>query len=284
MNNFFDEIANFLSEIGITFEKKDTSISNFALFQTPKGNLYLYKLQFFQENETASLEKQAAGSRIIRLYEDVWFQQKAIVKSRLVHFFHLSAAIPARLTQVRRIDKPTADAFLWANHLQGSPSAKYKYGLFLPSRYYRVLKNTDLLDLTATELLVAVATFGSTKKYYRADEIAKSGELIRVASLAHFSVVGGFEKLLKKYIEEVAPDDIMTYVDADWSDGKTYSERGFELIEKISSTEFWANPLTFERIAAKREAMPEGWLKVWNTGSWKVIRKLGGRMEISKKK
>lgn len=274
MNNFFDEIANFLSEIGIAFEKKYLPNSNFALFQTEKGDLYLYKLQFFQEKEGFALENQAVGTRIIRLYEDVWFHKKNIVKSRLVHFFHQSATIPARLTQVRRIDKPTADAFLSQNHLQGSPSAKYKYGLYLPSRYYRVLKNVDSLALPATELLVAVATFGSIKKYYRAEKIAQSGELIRVASLARFSVVGGFEKLLKKYIEGVAPDDIMTYVDADWSDGKTYIERGFEVIEKISSTEFWVNPLTFERIAAKRDTMPEGWLKVWNTGSWKVIRQL----------
>ena len=34
-------------------------------------------------------------------------------------------------------------------------------------------------------------------------------------------------KLLKAFIEEVRPDDVMSYADASWSDGDVYRKLGF---------------------------------------------------------
>lgn len=35
-------------------------------------------------------------------------------------------------------------------------------------------------------------------------------------------------KLLKAFIEDVHPDDVMSYADASWSDGGVYRKLGFE--------------------------------------------------------
>ena len=40
---------------------------------------------------------------------------------------------------------------------------------------------------------------------------------------------GGMGKLLQAFIEEVQPDDIMTYADLEWSEGKVYEALGFTL-------------------------------------------------------
>ncbi len=40
-------------------------------------------------------------------------------------------------------------------------------------------------------------------------------------------VDGGMGKLLKAFIEDVGPDDVMSYADASWSDGDVYRKLGF---------------------------------------------------------
>ena len=46
-------------------------------------------------------------------------------------------------------------------------------------------------------------------------------------------------KLLKAFIEEVQPDDIMSYADLEWSEGRVYERLGF-VSEGVKS------PVTFE--------------------------------------
>lgn len=273
LGNFFEEIEFFLAENQIEYQKTESTEKTWTIYMLDTMQLMAYTLSFFVQNSTPISKQIVEEKPTICLYEDMWHTQKNIIQSRLLHLFHRSVRIPARLTQVRRIEKPLADNFLKKNHLQGFTSAKYKYGLFLPQRYFRVLNTEIIRDETASELLVAVATFGAIKKYFRADGVAKSGELIRFASLLHCSVVGGFDKLLRQHIRETAPDDMMTYVDADWSEGLMYQKRGFERIEKIPPTEFLVNRITYERIAAKKQEIQPDFIKIYNSGSWKFIRK-----------
>ncbi len=48
----------------------------------------------------------------------------------------------------------------------------------------------------------------------------RSYEMVRFANVTGVTVTGGLSKLIKAFAEEVKPDDIMTYVDREWSDGK----------------------------------------------------------------
>lgn len=210
--------------------------------------------------------------RVIHLWEDVWQTKRSIVESRLMSLCGKSETIPARLTQVQRIDRPTLDKFLINNHLQSKVNAKLKYGLFLPSRYFRVIQNEKVLQENAHKeaFLVAVASFSNAKKFIREGQEYRSYELIRFANYKGFTVVGGLNKLLKMFIDEHAPDDIMTYADADWSDGTNYEKIGFERIELTSPLTFELDNETFTRKLADENTKT----KIYNSGNWKFLMKL----------
>ena len=61
------------------------------------------------------------------------------------------------------------------------------------------------------------------------DRTIRSYEWIRYASLPVLRISGGMGKILKTFIEEVQPDDIMSYADLEWSEGTVYEQLGFTL-------------------------------------------------------
>lgn len=232
--------------------------------------------QFFQN---LTIKFADSGIRIIHLWEDLWQAHKPIVQSRLLSLLGQSATIPARLCKSRRIDKPTLDVFLTENHLQASTTAKFKYGLYLPLRYFRVIdreKNRFTQSVSekithVDELLVAAASFSAARTFVRDGVSYRSFELIRFANLKGFTVVGGFNKLLQTFIKEQKPDDIMTYADADWSDGASYEKLNFERLELMPPQAFGLDG-KLSRIWNKT---PDNCnMKVWNAGSWKYLLKL----------
>ncbi len=138
----------------------------------------------------------------------------------------------ARNCSVRRISKPESAAFLDANHRMGDTTARYRYGLFVE----RTTSSSETALPKGT--LVAVSTFSNPRRWLKSDRIVRSCEWVRHASLKGIRVVGGMGKLLQAFIDEVAPDDVMTYADASWSDGDAYKALGFELESIIEKPEF----------------------------------------------
>lgn len=202
--------------------------------------------------------------KIIHLWEDVWLSKTKIVKSRIQSLLGKSKTIPARLSQLRRITQPMLNDFLNENHLQGTTSAKLKYGLFLPKRYFRILENKP----DGEELLVAVASFSNGRNVVRENVKYRSYEMIRFANLCGFTVVGGFNKTLKGFIEEHKPDDIMTYADHDWSDGSNYEKLGFERIGETPPQLFYYDSTQQKRVYATEN------INICNTGNLKYLLKL----------
>jgi hypothetical protein len=212
--------------------------------------------------------------KLIHIWSDLWQTKQEIIKSRIVSFLGKSDTIPARLTQVRRIDKKMADRFLIDNHLQSTVGAKLKYGLFLPQRYFRVISQNYLSThsiIHSSEILVAVATFSNAKKIIRDGKEFRSYEMIRFANLKEITVVGGLNKLLKNFIKEQNPDDIMTYADGDWSDGKNYEKIGFERIEQTLPLTFILDNQSLERSLSTNNTQVQ---KIYNAGNWKFLMKL----------
>lgn len=299
---FLEEVEAFLlqwrSEIPLTVEPLSIPFP-FFYFDDRKLIVHCISLDalsvdmpvsFFAE---LSEKMEARGIKIIHLWEDVWYTHKEGVQSRLRAAFGETQRIPARLTKVKRIDKPTLDAFIQKNHLQVTTMAKYKYGLFLPKQYERIIRtslpfsihcgthsqSTHLLIHEFThseEVLVAVASFSGGKKILREGQTYRSFELIRFANLLDCTVVGGLDKLLKAFTKEVFPDDIMTYADRDWSDGRSYERLGFERVGSTPPQVFFVNPTMMERHYAERlnqAEIPVDWIKVLNAGNWKFLKK-----------
>jgi hypothetical protein len=214
------------------------------------------------------------GISCVTLWEDIWLADKEIVQSRISALLGISQRIPGRMTKARRIDKPTATAFLDQNHLQHAVSSKLRYGLFLPKHYYRILKADNQFDTVVPEMLVAVATFSHPRIFERNGRPFRSYELIRFANLMHTTVVGGFDKLLNKFIEDCQPDDIMTYADLEWSDGASYKRLKFEDITDKPPMTFWLDPRSNNRYAAAKKPDQENLIQVYNAGSRKFVREI----------
>jgi hypothetical protein len=173
----------------------------------------------------------------------------------------------ARHCLIERIDKPTADKFLIDNHLQGAVKAKFKYGLFLKAQYVAKFLGKE----SAENELIAVATFSGGRTFKEGEYNGfRSYELIRFASLQGCVVVGGMNKLLKSFIEEHNPDDIMSYADRDWSDGRSYKLLGFTKINDTEPHIFYLDKQTFIRHSAKEKR--ENTIEVFNAGSIKFKR------------
>jgi hypothetical protein len=126
--------------------------------------------------------------------------------------------IYARNCTVRKISRDIAAPFLGANHLLGNTKCRYIYGLFVekaPTEDYPV------------GTMVAVAGFSNARKWKKGDREIASFEWVRYASIKGLGVDGGMGKTLKAFIEDVHPDDVMSYADASWSDGDVYRKLGF---------------------------------------------------------
>ncbi len=111
----------------------------------------------------------------------------------------------ARNCDVRKIDKSTADRFLDANHVYGSASCRDCYGLFRR----RATGAAERCGVAGE--LVAVATFSNARRWEKQGRTVSSYEWVRYASLRDTRVVGGMGKLLKAFIADRHPDDVMTY-------------------------------------------------------------------------
>lgn len=283
MQKLTTEILDFInqnSEIALIQHPTDFPKSPFDYLFLPEKRLVLHcitlnieiiDLLFFQQLTNTFANK---NLKLIHIWDDLWQTKQNIIKSRILSFLGKNNTIPARLTQVRRIDKATADRFLIDNHLQATVTAKLKYGLFLPQRYFRVINpNHSIVESLndSTELLAAVATFSNAKKIMREGNEFRSYEMIRFANLKGITVVGGLNKLLKNFIKEQNPDDIMTYADGDWSDGLNYEKIGFERIEQTPPLTFVLDNQSIIRNLAINDTQEQ---KIYNAGNWKFLMKL----------
>ena len=201
-----------------------------------------------QAQQMAELLKDIAkqGHKPIIVTEDRWRRQPEMMRARLLA--HLEVFIPmfARNCEVRKIDKETAAAFLNENHSYGDAACRYRYGLYL-KRYTGkrweisplaslgrndsegAVESVDVKDYIAPGTLVAVATFSNARKWQKGEKTIRSYEWTRYASLPGVRINGGMGKMLKAFIKDVQPDDIMSYADLEWSEGAVYERLGFSL-------------------------------------------------------
>ena len=271
------EIHKLLEINKIAFEIVQNQ-SVFELLFIPEHQLFLHliDLQSFQNNvlrnnyfQEFSDKINAQNQRIIHLWEDVYLSKTELVNARILAIMGVFTRLHGRHCFVKRIDKPSADNFLKINHLQDSVKAKSKYGLFLKPQYVERFSGTVE---GGADFLIAVATFSGARTMKIGERAGKrSYELIRFASLKDYVVVGGMDKLLKAFSEEHQPDDIMSYADRDWSDGRSYDKLGFSKIENSSPQTFFINLRTLKRLSI-REITDDKCLEIFNAGSIKFIK------------
>ena len=176
-------------------------------------------------NKFLQCDKQ--GIQLLTLWED-WIKTKpeileSIIKSKLGL---IDDKIYARKCIIKEISSKECCNFLNNNHIQGHSLSSIKLGL-----YY----NNEL---------VSVMTFSKSRVGIGKKE--DGWELVRFCNKLNTAVVGGASKLLKYFINNYNPTQIISYSCNDISDGGLYKTLGFE--KGNSTTSYWyINQNTFQR-------------------------------------
>ena len=164
--------------------------------------------------------------------EDRWNIQNKMMKARILSHLEVFSPIYARNCEVRKIDKATAKEFLESNHTYGHAACRYCYGLFFKRHTGHIAQNDETHAAPWQPVkgeLMAVATFSNARKWVKGERTIRSYEWTRYASLPEVRLSGGMGRLMKTFIKEVCPDDLMSYADLEWSKGDVYRRLGFEL-------------------------------------------------------
>lgn len=198
INNYRDgiEIDIYIPELKLGFEF---------------NGLYWHSEEYKEPNYHAVKNKYFAekGIRIIHIWEDEWDLKRDIICSQIQNLLGLSKKIYARNTKIQKINNKEAREFLEEHHLQGGyRGIQISYGLFHKDE------------------LISVMTFDSQegRKQMPEDEY----NLSRFCSKKGTAVIGGASKLLTAFCREQKPNRIISYADADWSNGGVYETLGFE--------------------------------------------------------
>lgn len=214
------------------------------------------------------------GRPAIMIAEDRWNRQREMMQARLLAHLGVFTQIYARNCTVRRIDKDTAANFLNACHSYGDAACRYRYGMFLERHTgHNALSTASRTAHIGPGTLIAVAEFSNARKWIKGDKVIRSYEWTRYASLPGVRVNGGMGKMLKTFIREVEPDDIMSYADLEWSQGDVYTGLGF-ILEGRKEAVLFNITESWERIPAKAGDEPRGSRFFCNSGSGKYRLKL----------
>ena len=147
------------------------------------------------------------GIQLLHIYDYQWYQKQDIIKSMLLSKVGRSTKLHGRKCSIKKVKTLDKGMFLDRTHIQGKCNSSINIGLYYDNK------------------LISIATFGKSrydKKY--------EYELLRYSSELNTTVVGGFSKLLKHFIKEYSPKNILTYCDKSTSIGNLYYKAGFQLI------------------------------------------------------
>ena len=190
--------------------------------------------------EAIHMASREEGGYPLVVTEDRWRRQGEMMRARILAHLELFSQAYARNCEVRRIEKAEAQAFLNENHSYGYAACRYRYGLFLKRHTGHIAEELRSLDSARDDRelrqdgngqigkLIAVATFSNARRWIKDGKEISSYEWTRYASLPEMRVSGGMGKLLKAFIKDVQPDDIMSYADLEWSEGTVYERLGIK--------------------------------------------------------
>lgn len=150
----------------------------------------------------------AAGIRLISVWDFDWLKRRPMVEQHLLHALGRSemAALDARKLRVERVEPRMADAFYAATHIQGKTSrANRHYGLF------------------AGELVACMSFGGSGNRRKKAEQ--GEWELTRFSTIAR--VRGGASRLFTRFLRDMQPTIVWSFSDRQHFSGNLYPALGF---------------------------------------------------------
>jgi hypothetical protein len=137
----------------------------------------------------------------------------------------------ARNCVVQKVPGPASRDFLDSYHVMGGTTSASSYGLFRDGE------------------LLAIASFSKGRKMRRLREDQRSFELIRFCTRPGYTVTGGLSRLVKIFCQEKKAAEVMTYVDRQYSDGRSFVSAGFRKMEETAPRHFLVDRGDFGRTA-----------------------------------
>ncbi len=196
------------------------------------------------------------------MHEDIWQSKTEVVKSRIKSLLGLNDRLFARKTSVQRLSKQEANDFYNANHLNMPLTGAFNYGLFF------------------NDELVSALSFSRACPIHRNENyFKKSHILLRFCTKQGINITGGLSKLIKHFIREQKPDDIMTHIDLEWSEGDGFKKIGFTEFERTPSHILFLDPVSLIRYNERyipSNLNKDDFLPVYNHGSVKLALELNG--------
>lgn len=263
MHRFGEEVKDFLKSHGISITKACCG-NGWETLIADKANAIVSRPIILISSTSSSIEeasdkqdgalkeirrlKDATGTYPLIISQDRWHSQNQMTCGRILAHLEIFIQIYARNCEIKRLDKLTAREFLMENHSYGDAACKYRYGLFLKRHTGH---NAQMGHGIAPGTLVAAATFSNARKWQKGDKVIRSYEWTRYASLPGVRIAGGMGKILQAFIEEINPDDIMSYADLEWSEGGVYEQLGF-IHEGIKEPVVFHIDKEWERLPIKR--------------------------------
>lgn len=200
------------------------------------------------------------GIDIFYVWEDDWLKSKMLLQSMISNKLGLSERIFGRKCKLQQVTYQEAKVFHQLNHLRGYSIASKHYGLYYQNR------------------LVSCMSIGKS----RYDK--NSFEIIRFSTEKNINVLGGFSKILKHISEHLKDCTLVSYADADFSNGKVYYKTGF-VYEGFTGVGFhwFKDGVRYSRQSLWKVAKGVkdqdnylrslGYVKVWNCGNYKFSKK-----------
>jgi len=222
-------LSEFIQQLGIIVINGDRSIIQpYELdIVLPEHKIAIEYCGLFWHSETCGKDKRyhemkmklanAAGYRLLTIYEDEWVKRTNQVKNKIKHMLGMSVdKVYARKCTVELVDNK--QEFFDKHHIQGSGPGSITF------------------QLVVNERPCAMMTFIQCKN--------QSFYLNRYAT--SMSVVGGFSKLLKHFEKNIKWSKIISFADLRWSDGNLYRQCGFEL-DGIIPPDYYYSPNGVDR-------------------------------------
>lgn len=270
---FTDDITSLLASHGISFTKEDSEAYS-VLSAEKKGSAETVSVILIPliagTPDEARIQSEAIGSvprgtDTIAISEDRWMKSRDMMANRLLAHTGIFRSVFARDCETRKISRHEADCFLEKTHSYGGAQSRYCYGLFLKRERVKNVGNRqdtgdrqDNSSAITAGTMVAAAEFSNARRWIKDGRTVRSYEWIRYASLPDVRISGGMGKILNRFIDDIHPDDIMSYADLEWSEGQAYRRLGFIEDGSKSPVTFRIDTGTWQRTPVKENAGTDG--------------------------
>ena len=160
--------------------------------------------------------------QVLHIFDNEWINKKEIVKSIILSKLGIyQNKIFARKCELKEISNKQAVNFYEQNHLQGKINSKVNIGLFF---------NNELVQCVSF----------SKVRFNKKSKEQYEYELTRSATILNTTIVGGFSKCLKYFVNNYS-NSIITYADKRISIGNVYSNNNFKLLHESTPNYFYTD-------------------------------------------